>query len=160
MAQDTTSLETALGYSGAVSIRGKEIKVHEITMEHLSTFYSTCAPFFKEFDNGGRLTRKEGALGDAPEDFTLFGVICDHADAFMDACEMVTDAGLPFLRSLRPDEFYNIAAKVIEVNGGFFVHALAPALVKLAAGLRNLGATLSEGSLRPDTTTPTFADMP
>jgi hypothetical protein len=122
---------------------GNVVTVREVVMKDLTEFYACCSPFFGEFNEGGRLTRKEGATGNAMEDFTLFAVLAEHADVFMRAAELVSDASVPYFQKLRPDDFYKVAAKVVEVNGSFFVNALAPALIKLAQGVKEVGTTLS-----------------
>jgi len=50
-----------------------------------------------------------------------------------------------FYEKLRPDEFFAVAAKVVEVNGDFFVRALAPALIRFAKGVSTIGTILSNG---------------
>lgn len=150
-----TPLDTALGNDPVHKVKlrdGTEITVKEVLMGDLTEFYAACAPFFGEFADGGRLTRKEGATGNAMEDFTLFTVLSEHAEAFMRAAELVSDASVPYFRKLRPDDFFAVASKVVEVNGSFFVNALAPALIKLARGVNAVGSTLSTLSSVQDMT--------
>lgn len=147
------SLDLALGSDKtAVEMAdGNTVNVRVVIMENLTAFYDACAPFFSEFDTG-KLARKEGATGSALEDFTLFGVLAQHSKAFMKAAALVTDADYTYFAKLPPDEFFKVAAKVVEVNGTFFVNALAPSLIALAKGVNGVGLMLSALSSAQGTT--------
>lgn len=122
------------------------VRVSEVTMRNFGTFTATCAPFFGEFGEAGRLAeRVNQETGDKtpPEEFALFQVLADHADAFMRAAELVTDKPHTFYQTLRPDQFFEVAAAVVKVNGDFFVRSLAPALLRVGRALGTIGSTAS-----------------
>lgn len=147
MEQDK-QLEQMGGFEARLTIRGHEIVVREVTMKNLREFAKACAPFLSAFDEAGELSSKP----DAPQaDFALFRVLADNGPAFMTAAALVTNATPEFYEKLRPDEFFTVAAKVVEVNGDFFVRALAPALIRFARGVSAIGSTLSSG-LSPQVT--------
>lgn len=123
-----------------------EVGVTEVTMKNLRAFSAACAPFFKEFDEAGRLAeRLDTTTGEKtpPEDFALFHVLADYSEAFMRAAALVTNKPVSFYESLAPDQFFEVAAKIVEVNGDFFVRNLAPALVRVGKALGTIGSTTS-----------------
>ena len=132
-----------------VPVRGQEIKIREVTMKDLKAFASACAPFMSAFDEAGDLAVRDGKK---PSDFQLFNVLAEHSPAFMEAAALVSNADVTFFERLRPDEFFEIAAKVVEVNGGFFIKALAPALLKFAQVVSQIGSMLSSHLLLQATT--------
>lgn len=136
-------LEQIADVERIVVVRGHEIKIREVRMKELREFANACSPFLKAFDEAGELAVRED--GQAPDDFALFRVLSDHSEAFMKAAALVSNAPVEFFEKLRPDEFFNVAAVVVEVNGSFFVRALAPALLKFARGVSLIGLTLSNG---------------
>ena len=122
------------------------VEVSEVTMMNFRAFATACAPFFQEFDDAGRLAmRVDKTTGDKqpPEDFALFHVLADHADAFIAAATLVTNKPASFYQRLSPDQFFDVAAAVIKVNGDFFVRSLAPSLLKMARLLGTIGSTTS-----------------
>ncbi len=122
------------------------VEVSEVTMMNFRAFATACAPFFREFDDAGRLAmRVDKTTGDKqpPEDFALFHVLADHADAFIAAATLVTNKPASFYQRLSPDQFFDVAAAIIQVNGAFFVRSLAPALVRMARALGTIGSTTS-----------------
>jgi hypothetical protein len=136
-------LEQIAGVERSVTLRGHEIRVREVRMKELRAFAQACSPFLKAFDESGELAqRKEG---EPVDDFALFRVLADHSEAFMKAAALVSNANVEFFEKLRPDEFFEVAALVVEVNGDFFVRALAPALIRFAQGVSRIGSTLSSG---------------
>lgn len=136
-------LEKIAGREARLTIRGYEIIVKEITMKGLKGFAAACAPFLSSFDEAGELASR----GDkTPQDFALFNVLAKNGDAFMAAASIVTNAPVAFYEQLRPDEFFEVAAKIVEVNGDFFVRALAPALIRFARGVSLIGSMLSADS--------------
>ena len=115
-------------------------------MKNFKAFSAACAPFFHEFDEAGRLgERIDQDTGDKkqPEEFALFHVLADHADAFIAAATLVTNKPASFYQRLSPDQFFDVAAAIIQVNGAFFVRSLAPALVRMARALGTIGSTTS-----------------
>jgi hypothetical protein len=142
-------IEQMAAVESTVTVKGHVIKVHEVTMKNLRAFAKACGPFLSSFDESGELAMR----GDKkPADFALFNVLAENGDAFMDAAVLVTNADRTFYERLRPDEFFEVAAKVVEVNGDFFVRALAPALIRFAQGFNQIGSILSSDSLAQDTT--------
>lgn len=129
-----------------VEVRGHKIIVSEVTMKNLKQFTEACAPFLSAFDEAGELAAKPD--GD-PEGFALFRVLTKHGDDFMRATALVTNADVAFYEKLKPDEFFKVAAKVVEVNGDFFVLRLAPMLIKFARGVSLIGSMLSGVSSQP-----------
>jgi hypothetical protein len=126
-----------------VTLGTRVITVREVRMKHLGAFTRACAPFLKEFDHLN------------PEDeFALFKVISEHAEAMVVAASLVSDAPKEFLEQLKPDDFFKIGAKVIQVNGNFFVRQLAPQLIKFAQGMSLVGTMLSSASSEPGTPSP------
>lgn len=141
MEQDK-QLEQMGGFEARLTVRGHEIVVREVTMKNLREFAAACSPFLSAFDEAGELASKP----DAPQDdFALFKVLAENGPAFMKAAALVTNANVEFYEKLRPDEFFAVAAKVVEVNGDFFVRALAPALIRFAKGVSTIGTILSNG---------------
>lgn len=133
----------------SVEVAGVKVIVHEVTMKHLKAFAAACAPFLSEFDEAGKLSIRTHPDGTPipPDDFALFKVLSEHSDAFMQAAAMVSNAPVAWLERLRPDQFFDIAALVVEVNGDFFVRNLAPALIRFARGLGMIGTMLYTASL-------------
>lgn len=136
-------LEQMADVERIVKVRDHDIKVREVRMKDLKAFAHACSPFLKAFDEAGELAARED--GQPPDDFALFRVLADHSEAFMKAAALVSNAPVEFFEKLRPDEFFEVAAVVVEVNGSFFVRALAPALIKFARGVSLIGLTLSNG---------------
>ena len=131
--------------TGAVEM--VDVNVTEVTMKNLRVFAAACAPFFKEFDEAGRLAeRVDQATGDKipPEEFALFHVLADHSDAFMLAASLVSNKPVSFFQALTPDQFFEVAAAVVKVNGDFFVRSLAPALLRMGRALGTIGSTTSK----------------
>lgn len=128
------------------AVEAVEVSVTEVTMKNLRAFSAACAPFFKEFDEAGRLAeRVDKETGDKipPEEFALFHVLADYSEAFMRAAAMVTNKPVSFFETLAPDQFFEVAAKIVQVNGDFFVRNLAPVLVKVGKALGTIGSTTS-----------------
>lgn len=122
------------------------VEVGEVTMKNFKAFSMACAPFFHEFDEAGRLgERIDKETGDKtpPEDFALFHVLADHSDAFMLAAALVSNKPVAFFQALTPDQFFEVAAAVVKVNGDFFVRSLAPALLRMGRALGTIGSTTS-----------------
>lgn len=141
-------LDQITGREARLTIRGHEIVVREVTMKHLKGFAAACAPFLSAFDEAGELAVRDDRPAD---DFALFKVLAENGEAFMKAAAMVSNAPVEFYEQLRPDEFFEVAAKVVEINGDFFVRALAPTLIRFAKGVSQIGTMLSVGSLQQDT---------
>ena len=112
-------------------------------MKHLKGFAAACSPFLAAFDEAGELAARKDQ---AQDDFALFRVLAENGEAFIKATAMVTNAPVEFYEQLRPDEFFEVAAKVVEVNGDFFVRALAPTLIRFAKGVSLIGSMLSGDS--------------
>jgi hypothetical protein len=136
------------GREAKLTVRGHEIVVREVTMKYLKAFAGACAPFLSAFDEAGALAARDDR---PPDDFALFKVLADNGEAFMQAAAMVSNASVEFYEKLRPDEFFEVAAKVVEVNGDFFVRALAPTLIRFAKGVSQIGTMLSADSLQQGT---------
>ena len=135
-------LSLMAGVPHIVTVRNRAVTVKEVNMKTLTPFAAACAPFLNEFDESGRLgDRRNPETGDPiPSDqFTLFKVLSEHAPAFVTAATLVTDADRKFLEELGPHEFFEVAAKIVEVNGNFFVLRLAPALLRFAQGVSRIG---------------------
>ena len=123
-----------------------DVEVSEVTMRGFKAFAMACSPFFKEFDEAGRLAeRVNPETGDKipPEEFALFSVLADHSEAFMNAAALVTNKPVTFFQGLAPDQFFEVAATIVQVNGDFFVRNLAPALLRVAKALGSIGTTTS-----------------
>lgn len=135
-------LDQIAGREARLTVRGHEIVVREVTMKHLKGFAAACSPFLAAFDEAGELAVRDDRPAD---DFALFKVLAENGEAFMKAAAMVSNAPVEFYEQLRPDEFFEVAAKVVEVNGDFFVRALAPTLIRFARGVSQIGTMLSEG---------------
>ena len=123
------------------------VEVGEVTMKNFKAFSAACAPFFHEFDEAGRLgVRIDPETGDKklPEDFALFHVLADHSDAFMLAAALVSNKPVSFFHALTPDQFFEVAAAIVKVNGDFFVRSLAPALLRMGRALGTIGSTTSK----------------
>lgn len=135
-------LEQIAGREVRLTVRGHEIVVREVTMKHLKGFAAACSPFLAAFDEAGELAERKDR---AQDDFALFKVLAENGEAFMKAAAMVSNAPVEFYEQLRPDEFFEVAAKVVEVNGDFFVRALAPTLIRFAKGVSLIGSMLSDG---------------
>ena len=135
-------LEQIAGTERAITVRGHEVRIREVKMKELRAFTAACSPFLKAFDESGELAMRDGKR---PDDFALFRVLADHSEAFMQAAALVSNANVEFFEKLRPDEFFEIAALVVEVNGDFFVRALAPTLIRFAKGVSLIGSTLANG---------------
>lgn len=129
-----------------VVVRGRTVRVSEVTMKTMTPFAAACAPFLSEFDEAGRLGGRKDAEGNViPNDqFELFKVLAENGPAFVSVAALVTDAPKDFIESLRPDEFFDVAAKIVEVNGNFFVLRLAPALLRFAQGVAQIGLIQSK----------------
>ncbi len=154
--QDIEQLESLVGNPTVVMVRRRDpatgesevhkVAVSEVTMKNFCAFSSACAPFFGEFGEAGRLgTRVDQETGDKtpPEEFALFHVLADHSDAFMHAAALVSDKPVSFYQSITPDQFFEVAAAVVKVNGDFFVRSLAPVLMKVGRALGTIGLTTS-----------------
>ena len=123
------------------------VEVGEVTMKSFKAFSAACTPFFHEFDEAGRLgERIDQETGDKkpPEEFALFHVLADHSDAFMLAAALVSNKPVSFFHALTPDQFFEVAAAVVKVNGDFFVRSLAPALLRMGRALGTIGLTTSK----------------
>ena len=122
------------------------VEVGEVTMKNFKAFSTACAPFFHEFDEAGRLAERLDQAGDKkpPEEFALFHVLADHSDAFMLAASLVSNKPVSFFQALTPDQFFEVAAAVVKVNGDFFVRSLAPALLRMGRALGTIGSTTSK----------------
>jgi hypothetical protein len=132
-----------------VNVAGHDIKIREVKMKDLQAFSAACRPFMSAFDEAGDLAVRDGKN---PSDFALFNVLAEHSPAFMQAAALVSNTDVTFFERLRPDEFFEIAAKVVEVNGSFFIKALAPALLKFAQVVSQIGTMLSSHLLAQDMT--------
>jgi hypothetical protein len=160
-------IEQIAGVEKTVRVRNHDIIVREITMLHMGGFTKICAPFLSAFDEAGDLF---AAAGKPQSEYALFELLAAHCDAFMQAAAMVSNAPVEFYQKLRPDEFFEVAAAVVEVNGSFFVRRLLPAVIKLAQGIQAVGSStgsiLSGNSLAqatatapPSLTTPTAPSL-
>lgn len=147
MTQEKDTLEQVLQDTPrTVIIQGEQVTVSEVTMKSLRAFVAACAPFLKEFDEAGRLAdRVDKETGDVtpPEEFALFNVLADNTEAFIDAAVLVTNKPRGFYERLKPNEFFEVASLIIQVNGDFFVQSLAPVLAKVAKTLGSIGLTRS-----------------
>ena len=122
------------------------VLVGEVTMKNFRAFTVACAPFFHEFDEAGRLAERiDKETGDKtpPEEFALFKVLADHSEAFMAAAALVTNKPVSFYQTLKPDQFFEVAAEIVKVNGDFFVRSLAPALLRMGKALGTIGTITS-----------------
>lgn len=135
-------LEDMAGRERSVTVRGHVIKVHEVKMKNLRAFTAACGPFLHAFDEAAELASPADP-DKRPDDFALFRLLAEHSDAFMEAAAQVSNAPRTFYEQLGPDEFFEVARLVVEVNGDFFVRALAPALLRFARGVSLIGSTLS-----------------
>lgn len=137
------------------TVANQKVVVREVVMKDLRAFTKACAPFLAEFDEAGALANRRGPSGEElpPDEFALFKVISEHADAMMLATSLVSNAPLAFLERLKPDEFFKVAKLVIMVNGNFFVQRLAPQLIAFARAMSLVGSMLSNPSSEPDTAT-------
>lgn len=133
----------------SVMIGSTKVIVREVTMKNLQAFTAACSPFLAEFDEAGTLGKTDAP----PDTFRLFKVISDHADAMVRATALVSNAPVPFLERLKPDEFFKVAALVIRVNGDFFVQRLAPQLIQFARAMGLVGSMLSNVSSAQGTDT-------
>lgn len=151
---DLDQLESIVGNPATVEVLHRnpttgqlekvEVSVGEVTMKNFRPFAAACAPFFKEFDEAGRLAERiDKETGDKvpPEEFALFHVLADHSDAFMLAAALVCNKPVTFFQALTPDQFFEVASKIVQVNGDFFVRSLAPALIRMGAALGTIGST-------------------
>lgn len=137
-----------------VTVGETQIKVTEVTMRNLQGFTRACAPFLSAFEAKGPMANRVIAGQELPPDeFALLNLISDHADAMMVAASLVTNAPKEFYERMRPDDFFRVAAKVLEVNGAFFVRRLAPQLIRFALAMSQIGTTLSNTSSEPATDT-------
>lgn len=156
MSKDLDQLDSILGNPLQVRVTYRSpttgvpeeavVEVAEVTMMNFKAFAAACSPFFREFDEAGRLaTRVDTNTGDTipPEDFALFHVLADYSDAFMTAAALVSNKPVSFYQRLSPDQFFEVAAAVIKVNGDFFVRSLAPSLLRMARVLGTIGTTTS-----------------
>jgi hypothetical protein len=141
-------LEKICGFTKQVTVRNHEITVREVNMKTLGKFTAACGPFLSAFDEAGDLAERNGKPAEA---FMLLKVVAENTDAFMAAASLVTNAPVEFYEQLSPVEFFEVAAAVVEVNGSFFVHSLAPTLVKFARGISLIGSTLYNGLSPEDT---------
>ncbi len=132
----THTLAAIAGHTAKLTVREHEIIVREVTMKDLPAFAAACSPFLATFDGAGELAARDGK---APDEFGLFKVLAAHSAAFMQAAALVTNAPVAFYEQLRPDEFFDVAAKVVEVNGSFFIRALMPSLTRLVQGVHMVG---------------------
>lgn len=148
-------LEALAAVELTTTVRGHAIVVREVTMKNLRSFTQACAPFLAEFDEAGLLAFRRTATGEEIplEQFALFRVIAEHGGAMMQATALVSNAPVEFLERLRPDEFFKIAALVIEVNGNFFVQSLVPQLIRFARGMSLVGTMLFNTSSGKGTAT-------
>lgn len=137
-----------LGGQASVAINDTVITVKEVTMKDLKAFTAACSPFLSAFDEAGELATRDGK---APDDFALFRVLAENGPAFMQAAALVTNAPVEYYERLRPDQFFEVASKVVEVNGDFFVRALAPVLIRFARGVSQIGSIMSAASSVQDT---------
>ena len=156
------SIDQMVQAERSVTIGATKVVVREVTMKNLRLFAAACAPFLKEFDEAGALSMRHDAEGNVlpPEDFALFKVLSEHSEAMMTAAALVSNCDRAFFERLRPDQFFEVAALVVQVNGDFFVRSLAPALIKFAAMLGLVGATLSNISSLQGTGTSTSSTTP
>ena len=155
---DAQDLSALTQEERSVTIGTTKVVVREVVMKDLRAFTAACAPFLKEFDDAGILAErrnKETGELEGMEEFALFQCISEHSEAFVLAASLVSNAPVAFLERLRPDQFFQVAALVVEVNGNFFVHRLAPQLIKFARAMGLVGLTLSSTSSTPGTDTPT-----
>lgn len=142
--KDRGQLDKLLGNKKEVAVCGDVVEVSEVTMKNFRAFSAACTPFFAEFGEAGRLeNRIDAKTGDRiPNDeFALYHVLADHSDAFMAAAVLVTNRPLHFYQQLTPDQFFDVAAAMVEVNGNFFIRSLAPAIIRLAKTIEALGTT-------------------
>jgi len=130
-----------------VTVGATKIVVQEVTMKHLQGFTRACAPFLSAFEDKGPMANRivDGAEL-PPDEFALLKLISDHSDAMMVAAALVTNAPKEFYERMLPDDFFRVAAKVLEVNGAFFVRRLAPQLIRFALAMSQIGMTLHNAS--------------
>lgn len=147
-----TTIEQLLNTPHIVHLAAREglpatdVAVREVRMCELQTFIQKCSPFMHAFDEAGALARRVNKeTGDVQEAsaFDLFKLLADQSPAFMDAAVCVTNQPRAFYEQLLPNEFFDVCAKIVEVNGSFFALRLAPSLIKLAQGAISLGRLLS-----------------
>lgn len=137
-----------------VTVGDMKIVVTEVTMKHLQGFTRACGPFLSAFEDKGELANKVVDGQEVPPDeFALLKLISDHADAMMDAAALVTNAPKLVYERMRPDDFFRVAAKVLEVNGAFFVRRLAPQLIRFALAMSQIGMTMYNTSSQQATPT-------
>lgn len=130
-----------------IEIHGHVIEVRELTMAGLPAFIAAVEPFMEAFDEASDLpaAAKDEVLA---RNTALFRLLAKHGDAFIRAAEVVTNANGEFYRKLPPDEFFKVAALIVERNAAFFVQRLAPSLLKFAVDVAMVGTMLSV-SLQP-----------
>lgn len=79
--------------------------------------------------------------GAARTNAVLGDVLAEHADRLLTLATLLTDAPRDWLELLQPDQFFVLAAQVVEVNASFFIVRLFPALQNMAAGIGRIGST-------------------
>jgi hypothetical protein len=140
---DLGQLDELAGREKRLTVRKHEIVVSEVIMENLGEFVEACTPFLEAFDEVGELAAR--TADQPPDDFALFKLVSKHSKPFMRAAALVSNANYEFYAKLKPDEFFEVAAAVVEVNGTFFIQRLAPVLIRFARGVSQVGTMLLTG---------------
>lgn len=140
-------------------VRGQTIQVREVTMAELRPFVALCAPFLKAFDEVEEL-KKRPEEGKPINEYGLFQLLCEHGDSFMHAAALVTNVPVQFYQRIKPDEFFEVAAAVVEVNGDFFIRRLAPKIASLVLAVSRIGSTAFKPSSATATDTETSPATP
>ena len=121
-------------------LAGRTVTIREVRMRELQQVASICAPFFDAFDSVGDLAKARAESG-RTSDTLLYRLLAEHADRLLTLATLLTDAPRDWLEQLPPDQFFVLAAQVVEVNAGFFIVRLFPALQNMAAGIGRIGST-------------------
>ena len=121
-----------------IEVSGKTVTIKEVRMKDLQLVSTVCAPFFDAFDSAGELAKEREALGKTSETL-LYRLLSDHAAHLLKMAEALTDAPSDWLSDLPPDQFFDLAARIIEVNASFFIQRLLPSLQKMAKGVGVIG---------------------
>jgi len=133
-----------------IEVQGHVIEIRELTMASLPAFSRIIEPFMAAFDEVSE--QKGDALN---RNTKLFNLLMQHGELFCVAAEAVTNANADFYRKLPPDDFFKVAALIVERNAAFFIQRLAPSLLQFAANLSMIGTMLSVSLQPQDSTSPT-----
>lgn len=83
-----------------------------------------------------------------------------HVDHLADALAAAIDEPMDWVLELEPDDFVDLATRVVEVNADFFVRRLAPRLTTVTARLTAFGQILTPGSTPSSASSPTGTATP